>query len=275
MEVNKEKNTQPTPERLSIKSKSIWEPFFTKPFFTKSGDSKSRGIWIFTAKTGIVLIGIFALIVMITPDFSDLRSKLRQLDTAKSRLVWLSFIKNPQALLKISEIEEEEGKFDNAIRETELAIGLIEMHGADKQIIQKYSDRVKKLMTKKKAQEKKDFEILQKAAVQGRADAQYNLGVEYANGFRVLKDSTKAVGWYQKSAARGYAPGQNNLGLMYQNGEGISRDIVRAYAWFKLSAAQGYADAIKNRDQIEKKLNPAQRAEGQRLVSDWKIGDVL
>lgn len=36
-----------------------------------------------------------------------------------------------------------------AIRETELAIGLLEMHGADKQVIQRYSDRVNKLISKK------------------------------------------------------------------------------------------------------------------------------
>ncbi len=45
----------------------------------------------------------------------------------------------------MSELEEYKGRIDNAIRETELAIGLLEMHGADKTIIQFYSDRVQKL----------------------------------------------------------------------------------------------------------------------------------
>ena len=46
-------------------------------------------------------------------------------------------------------LEEAEGKADNAIREMELAVGLLEMHGADKQTIKRYSDRAEKLKTKK------------------------------------------------------------------------------------------------------------------------------
>lgn len=106
---------------------------------------KFSGIEIFAMKVGVVLIGVFLLVIFLLPDISG----LRRFETPKSKLILLSFVQNPQALLKISEIEETEGKLDNAIRETELAIGLLEMHGADKQVIKKYSDRVNKLMSKK------------------------------------------------------------------------------------------------------------------------------
>jgi hypothetical protein len=39
----------------------------------------------------------------------------------------------------------------------------------------------------------------QKAANQGYAKAQYNLGVMYANDKGVLKDAKQAVYWYQKA----------------------------------------------------------------------------
>lgn len=102
-------------------------------------------IEVFAIKIGIALIGIFILATFLLPDFSG----LKRFETPKLKLVLLSFVQNPQALLKVSEIEEAEGKLDNAIRETELAIGLLEMHGADKQVIQKYYDRVNKLISKK------------------------------------------------------------------------------------------------------------------------------
>ena len=106
---------------------------------------KPSDIGTFAIKTGIVLIGIFILADFLLPDFSNIKG----LETPKSKLILASFVQNPRALLKISEIEEAEGKFDNARREMELAIGLLEMHGADKQVIQKYSDRLNNLMSKK------------------------------------------------------------------------------------------------------------------------------
>jgi len=111
---------------------------------------KSGGIETFAKKTGIVVIGIFVLAYFLLPDFSEFQDNLKRFETPMSKLIVASFVQNPRALLKISEIEEAEGKLDNAIRETELAIGLLEMHGADKQVIQKYSDRVSMLILKKR-----------------------------------------------------------------------------------------------------------------------------
>jgi TPR repeat protein len=51
----------------------------------------------------------------------------------------------------------------------------------------------------------------QKAADQGQAKAQYNLGVMYANGKGVLKDDKQAVYWYQKAADQGQAKAQSNF----------------------------------------------------------------
>lgn len=118
--------------------------------------TKFGGVKIFAMKTGIILIGVFILASFLLPDFSGFeyqlnrfQNNLRRLNTPISKLALLSFVQNPRALLKASEIEESEGKFDDAIRETELAIGLLEMHGANKQVIQKYSDRVNMLTSKK------------------------------------------------------------------------------------------------------------------------------
>jgi hypothetical protein len=111
---------------------------------TKSGD-----FMIFAKKAGVILIGIIILANFLLPDLSDFQNIFKRFETPKSKLVLLSFVQNPRALLNISKIEEAEGQIDNAIRDTELAIGLLELHGVDKQVVQKYSDRVDKLMSKK------------------------------------------------------------------------------------------------------------------------------
>ena len=57
-----------------------------------------------------------------------------------------------------------------------------------------------------------------KAADQGHASSQFNLGNMYANGRGVSQDYTQAVVWYTKSAEQGNASAQYSLGLMYTNG---------------------------------------------------------
>jgi len=62
-----------------------------------------------------------------------------------------------------------------------------------------------------------------KAAEQGVADAQNDLGFMYENGQGVPQDYAEAVGWFRKAAEQGYANAQYNLGNMYRNGHGVER----------------------------------------------------
>ncbi len=82
-----------------------------------------------------------------------------------------------------------------------------------------------------------------KKAESGDADAQFNLGLMYANGDGVPKDSAEAVKWYRKSAEQGSALAQTNLGLMYANGTGVPKDAVEAVKWYRLAAEQGLDSA--------------------------------
>jgi TPR repeat protein len=115
----------------------------------------------------------------------------------------------------------------------------------------------------------------QKSAAQGNEFGQYHLGNMYAEGEGVPKDASKAVEWYQKAAAQGNAVAQYDLANMYIRGDGVSQNFVLAYAWANLAAAQAPELAKTIRDALEAHLTPAQRAEAQRLASNWKLGDVL
>jgi TPR repeat protein len=106
----------------------------------------------------------------------------------------------------------------------------------------------------------------QKAAEQGHADAQNNLGLMYHEGHGVPKNYAEAVKWFRIAAEQGYAQAQYNLGVMYHVGEGLPQDYVLSHRWSNLAAAQGYADAQKLRDWLAEHMTPAQIAEVQRLA---------
>jgi len=76
-----------------------------------------------------------------------------------------------------------------------------------------------------------------KAAEQGDARAQYSLGAMYNMGQGVLRDYAEAARWYRKAAEQGDTNSQYNLGFMYRKGRGVPQDYVRAYAWYDLAAS--------------------------------------
>ncbi|HDR2334007.1 TPA: SAM-dependent methyltransferase, partial [Enterobacter kobei] len=67
-----------------------------------------------------------------------------------------------------------------------------------------------------------------KAAEQGDAGAQCNLGLMYANGQGVVQDDQQAAAWFRKAAEQGYADAQCNLGVMYAEGRGVPQDALQA-----------------------------------------------
>ncbi len=89
-------------------------------------------------------------------------------------------------------------------------------------------------------------EWYRKAAAQGYAPAQYNLGNMLLNGNGVPQDDAQAIAWFRKAAELGYPPAQHDLGNAYLNGRGVSQDDGQAIAWYRKAAAQGYASAQHN-----------------------------
>jgi len=85
-----------------------------------------------------------------------------------------------------------------------------------------------------------------KAAMQGYAVAQDNMGWMYQNGLGVEKDRKKAFQWFYKAAINGHINGQNNLGVSYQYGHGVKRDYKKAIYWYKKSANRGKVAAQSN-----------------------------
>ena len=91
-----------------------------------------------------------------------------------------------------------------------------------------------------------DLEALRRAAEQGNAAAQTNLGNMYSNGRGVQQDRAEAVRWYRLAAEQGFARAQTNLGVMYSDGRGVQQDRAEAVRWYRLAAEQGFARAQTN-----------------------------
>jgi TPR repeat protein len=109
-----------------------------------------------------------------------------------------------------------------------------------------------------------------KAADQGYATAQYNLGTMYDRGNGVPQDYAAAVSWYRKAAEQGHADGQSQLGFMYSVGQGVPEDYVLAHMWLNLAATSGNKRAAKSRQMVEGRMTPRQVAEAQKLAREWK-----
>lgn len=83
----------------------------------------------------------------------------------------------------------------------------------------------------------------QKAAKQESANAQYCLGLCYANGWGVTLNHETAVEWYRKAAGQNHADAQYCLGLCYANGWGVEQNDKTAVEWYQKSAELGNAEA--------------------------------
>jgi hypothetical protein len=79
------------------------------------------------------------------------------------------------------------------------------------------------------------------------------------------KDQRLATEWYRKAAEQGNASAQNNLGVCYKAGTCMPKHLVAAYALYNLAASAGIEVAKENLTSLEESLSDADRRKGQDL----------
>ncbi len=124
-----------------------------------------------------------------------------------------------------------------------------------------------------KKDEKQALEWFEKAAAQGFADAQFNLANMYATGRGTEKNLSRAITWYDRAGVQGMTRAQYNLGYLYAKGdkdEGLQPNSVKAYAWLSLAAAAGDPAATKLRDLIASKVTTQQKAVLEKVAAELK-----
>jgi len=77
----------------------------------------------------------------------------------------------------------------------------------------------------------KAFQMWQRLANEGSANAEYNLGILYSRGEGVIQDHQKAFEWFHRAARRGLAASQIRIAAMYATGIGVETSPVDAYMW--------------------------------------------
>jgi uncharacterized protein len=77
--------------------------------------------------------------------------------------------------------------------------------------------------------------LFEPLAIQGNAEARFNLGIAFERGQGVAQDYREAVKWYRLAAEQGLAVAQFNLGLMYSNGRGVPQNDGEAVKWYRLA----------------------------------------
>jgi TPR repeat protein len=77
-----------------------------------------------------------------------------------------------------------------------------------------------------------------KAAEQGHAEAQLRLGSNYEFGEGVAKNPLEAAKWYRKVAEQGNLGAQMALARMYASGDGMAKDPAEAAKWTRMAAEQ-------------------------------------
>ena len=93
------------------------------------------------------------------------------------------------------------------------------------------------------AYQEKDYvravELWRPLAQAGDREAQYRLGVMYAEGKGIGANDAEAALWFERAAEQGEAMAQYNLGASYVEGAGVRKDMAAAAKWFRRAAEQG------------------------------------
>lgn len=137
-------------------------------------------------------------------------------------------------------------------------------------------------------------------AINGDADAQFNMGQAYKLGRGVPVDFKLAEGWYRKAAEQGHFQAEDNLGLiLFQNGDRpkampyieksasrgepraqyvlgtalfngdiVKKDWIRAYALMTRASASGLNQASASLAQMDQFIPLEQRQKGLAMARD-------
>jgi len=87
--------------------------------------------------------------------------------------------------------------------------------------------------------------IMRPLAETGDADAQYNIGWMYLNGYGLRVNDSLALDWWEKASRQGHTDANFSIGMLYSLGEGeVPKDSTKAIDYYLLAAQVGQEDAI-------------------------------
>jgi uncharacterized protein len=86
--------------------------------------------------------------------------------------------------------------------------------------------------------------ILKPYAENGDAEAQYNIGWMYLNGYGLAMNDRLALKWWQRASSQGYTDAIFSIAMLYSLGEGqVKKDMDKAIEYYLLALQAGHEDA--------------------------------
>jgi hypothetical protein len=116
------------------------------------------------------------------------------------------------------------------------------------------------------------------AADSGDPMAQNRIGLEFVFGPELFRSEEEGCKWLRRAAEQGYAEAQFNLGTLYYSmsvrhpNPGVSDARIEAYRWFHLAAGQGHLRANAWCETLNLQLTNAELDEGNRRVRACQSG---
>jgi TPR repeat protein len=101
---------------------------------------------------------------------------------------------------------------------------------------------------------------------QGDANAQNLLGMMLAMGDGIKRDDQQAFRWLDKAARQGNSQSQLLVGSFYAGDKVVKWDLVQAYAWFRLALDLGNEDARSELNYLKTLLTKKQMKKGEKLA---------
>jgi TPR repeat protein len=87
----------------------------------------------------------------------------------------------------------------------------------------------------------------------------------YLKDFVLLRNDPSKVGVVREAAERGDMDAQYTLGLIYAEGRGVEIDLAMAHYWLSLAVAQGDRDAEQLRNVVGSQMTDAEYELSKRL----------
>ncbi|WP_163558613.1 SEL1-like repeat protein [Halomonas sp. NO4] len=94
----------------------------------------------------------------------------------------------------------------------------------------------------------------------------------YADALRTYErqEYRQAFQMFDRLATTGDADAQYMLGRLYETGNGTPQDFVQAHKWYNLAAARGHRNAAEARDSLADLMTSGQIAEAQQATRGWQ-----
>ncbi len=123
-----------------------------------------------------------------------------------------------------------------------------------------------------------DKEISERA-IADDAEAQYQLGINYLNGGKIIphQNPKKGLAWIRKAADQNNVDALRTLGILYANGKVVPSDYGRAFKFLTRAAQEGDAKSqrILARMHLEEKFNQVDAVKAEKwMTAAAEAGDL-